>query len=136
MKKNHIFFLIFTILILTGCFREGMTLEKFLGSTDEISLTINGKTVMTYEEGTHQLGYNDADVIFRVSDDNFSNFFIVNCADFPQEEGQRTEALLTYTTDNDIIEKLCNFTVSKIEGDKIWLWDGSKKIGAVVRLLR
>lgn len=136
MKNKHIFTLAITVLVAAGCIQEGMTSEEFISSAEDISLTINGKRVMTYKEGTHQLGYNDEDVIFRVSDDRFSNFFIVNCLEVPQEEGQKTEAVLTYTTADDTIEKYCNFTVSKIDGDRIWLWDGSKKIGAVVRLLR
>lgn len=137
MKNYGIFTsLALSIFFLSGCFPQGMTPEEFINSSDGVSLTINGQQVMTYKEGTHQIGYNDEEVQFRVSDDRFSNFFAVKCVDVPKEQGQTIEALLTYTTDNDILEKLCNFTVSKIDGDMVWLWDGKKKIGAVVRLLR
>ena len=137
MKNYGIFTsLALSIFFLSGCFPQGMTPEEFINSSDGVSLTINGKQVMTYKEGKHQIGYNDEEVQFRVSDDKFSNFFVVKCTEVPKEQGQTFEALLTYTTDNDILEKLCYFTVSKIDGDMVWLWDGSKKIGAVVRLLR
>ena len=137
MKNYGIFTsLALSIFFLSGCFPQGMTPEEFINSSDGVSLTINGKQVMTYKEGTHQIGYNDEEVQFRVSDDNFSNFFVVKCTAVPKEQGQTIESLLTYTTDSDILEKSCNFTVSKIEGDMVWLWDGKKKIGAVVRLLR
>ena len=137
MKNYGIFTsLALSIFFLSGCFPQGMTPVEFIDSSNEVALTINGMQVMTYKEGTHQIGYNDEEVQFRVSDDRFSNFFVVKCVDVPKEQGQTIEALLTYTTDNDILEKLCNFTVSKIDGDMIWLWDGKKKIGAVARLLR
>ncbi|MGN1045682.1 MAG: hypothetical protein ACI4QG_01160 [Candidatus Cryptobacteroides sp.] len=55
MKNKHIFTLAITVLVAAGCIQERMTSEEFISSAEDISLTINGKRVMTYKEGTHQL---------------------------------------------------------------------------------
>ncbi|MGN0189017.1 MAG: hypothetical protein ACI395_05830, partial [Candidatus Cryptobacteroides sp.] len=112
MKKTYIISAVLGLFLAAGCVDNSMKQDEFVSTADGISLTINGKTVMSYQSGKHQCGFNDKDATFRISDDNFSNFFVVDCkGKVPGEVGETIEASLTYTTDNDILTKSCQFTV-------------------------
>lgn len=137
MKKAYIISAVIAIISASSCVDNTLTEIDFVSSSGDIGLKVNGKVMLSYKAGTHQCSYNDEGAVFRVSDDTFNNYFIVDCkGKTPTVTGESITATLTYTTIDDTPQTQCSFSVSKISGEKIWLWDDSKKIGAVVRLLR
>lgn len=137
MKNAYIIFAVIAFLSVSSCVDNTLTETYFVSSYGDVGLTVNGKVTLSYKAGFHQCSYNDEKAVFRISDDTFNNYFIVDCkGKIPSAPGESVAATLTYTTIDDTPRTQCTFSVSKISGDKIWLWDDSKKIGAVVRLLR
>ena len=65
-----------------------------------------------------------------------SDYFLVRFDRTPDALGQRVSADIEWTT-RDNIQKKNNVTleVGKIEGDKVWLWSQSARIGLTVRIL-
>ena len=123
------------ILITAGCNRYDI--DEILLQRDDVSLTIRGEVIFSYDPGTCQLGYNSENGIFRAYDDDLGHWFILSCRTTPDTEGQSLMADLEYTTQNDT-KKIRNlkFTLKKNDRTgKIWLWNDERKIGVVVKRL-
>lgn len=128
--------LIATIVITAaGCNRYDI--DEILLQREDISLTIKGNEVFSYDPDTCQLGYNDESNEFRSFDDNAGHWFKIRCSASPDTEGQIIKATLDYTTTNDNKSlRDIEMTVKKISKDgRIWLWNDSRKIGAVIKRL-
>lgn len=134
MKRLYIFILASALLV-TGC-NKYKSEEVLLPRTD-ISLTIKGEEIMTFNAQKCQLGYNDQRYEFRVLNDKLTDWFILRCSENPKSVGQVIKASLEYTTSDDIkTEKGLTFTVEKISKDGfIWMWEEEEKIGAVIKIL-
>lgn len=126
----------------TGCKEESLLPNEnnFINTSKSISLTVDSKTILGYSSATHQLGFNDEKNEFRVSNDNFSKYFVITCSKMPSQAGENVEATLVYTdAGNKVITETGTFRVSKINEDKgrlIWLWNPDRKIGVVVQQLQ
>ena len=68
-------------------------------------------------------------------DDDLNNFMVVTLGKMPSNVGDIVDASITYTTDDDILERAASFTVSRMDNDKCWLWNEKGKIGVVVTVL-
>jgi hypothetical protein len=130
---------IYALLILTAvtvsCIQTDI--NEVLLMKEEISLTVKGEEMMTFNEFSCQLGYNSDTNEFRVYDDNLGNMFIITCNARPSAEGQILRADLTWTTSSSTKKRSgLNFTVKKISPDGlIWLWCDSDRIGVIVKEL-
>lgn len=111
--------------------------DEILMSRSDISLTIKGELMMSFNENTCQLGYNTGRNEFRVYDEKLADYFIVRCSAKPTSEGQELTADLEYTTKTDVkTMKDLEFEVQKVSSDGlVWLWERDKKIGVVVKVL-
>ena len=133
MKKIYI--LILALVAASGC--VAYLPEEILLPLEDISLTIKGEEIMKFDEGSCQLGYNNRKNEFRVLDDRLANWFILRCDALPSSVGQVLTCELEYTTPDDVksIEDL-EFSVEKTdENGLIWLWEGTRKIGVVIKTL-
>ena len=65
------------ILSANGC--KEYNVEEILLLRDDISLTVKGETVISYDATYYQLGFNVQRNEFRVHDDAMANFFILTC---------------------------------------------------------
>ena len=121
---------------LTGCLSESTMGEAdFVSKVSDISLIVNGRTQMKFDEDRHQIAYNEISGQFRVMDDDLNNYFVITLGSMPGKVGDVVPATIVYTTQDDIPQVTADFTVSKYENDMFWLWNGGKKIGTVIRIL-
>ena len=112
-------------------------MEEFKNESG-IGLTIKGKSVFQYDSADCQLGFNESRNEFWVTDDNMANYFILKCKKFPSE-GDSVTADITYTTDNDIVSRkgvVFQVLGYDSETEKISLWNQSRKIGVIVKIIR
>ncbi len=117
---------------LTACRQD---IEEILLVRSDISLTVKGELLVSFNENTCQLGYNTGRNEYRVYDEKFANWFIVRCNARPTSEGQKITADLEYTTTKDT-KKLSNleFSVEKTSSDgHVWLWNKNKQIGIILK---
>ena len=111
--------------------------EDILLPMEDISLTIRGEEVLKFDENTCQLGFSDRNNEFRVLDDKLTNWFILRCDAVPATVGQKMICELEYTTaDNLKLFSDIVFSVEQMREDGlVWLWNDSKSIGVVIKLL-
>lgn len=126
--------LIAIALIFSACNNDVM-LESFT-KDDCIRLIVNEVELKRYDPLDCQLSYDPDNHEFRVEDDELKDYFKLTLSDLPTEEGQLVRAGIEWTTTRSI-ESRNNVAleVVKIEGDKVWLWNGPAYIAAVVRIL-
>lgn len=112
-------------------------IDQILLVRDDISLTVKGSSVMSFDENTCQLGYNSARNEYRVYDEKWANWYMLRCSVKPTSEGQTINADLEYTTDKDVKTlKGLEFSVEKTSSEGlVWLWNKDKKIGIVIKNL-
>lgn len=129
--------IIFTaVLAAVGC--NPYDIDEILLQRDDISLTVKGELIFSYNPADCQLGQNEESGYFRVFDDKIGNWFILNCHTTPDTEGQSLKADLEYTSQTDT-KKLYGlaFTVEKMDRNGyVWLWNDERKIGAIVRKIK
>lgn len=131
MKKMLI--ILSFILCITGC--NPYDVEEILLSKEEISLTVKGELMLSYDPHTFQLGYNADRNEFRVHDDNIGNWFTLRCDVRPAVVGEVIEADLSWTTANTIKNRRgLEFRIEKTDAEgHIWLWCKEEAIGVVVK---
>lgn len=123
------------IIMVTGCNR--FDVDEILLQRDDVSLTIRGEVIFSYDPGTCQMGYNSENNTFRAYDDDLGHWFILSCRATPDTEGQSLMADLEYTTQTDT-KKIRNleFTLKKNDRNgNLWFWNDERKIGVVVKRL-
>lgn len=129
--------IIFTaVLAAVGC--NPYDIDEILLQRDDISLTVKGELVFSYDPADCQLGQNEESGSFRVFDDKLGNWFILNCRTTPDTEGQSLKADLEYTSQTDT-KKLngLTFVVKKTDRNGyVWLWNDERKIGVIVRKIK
>ena len=138
MKRKIPYILSIAVLAtsLTGCLSESTMGEAdFVSKVSDISLIVNGRTQMKFDEDRHQIAYNEISGQFRVMDDDLNNYFVITLGSMPGKVGDVVPATIVYTTQDDIPQVTADFTVSKYENDMFWLWNDGKKIGTVIRIL-
>lgn len=124
------------LMSLSACRRYDV--DAILLDRDDISLTIKGELCLAFEPMTCQMGYNDSRNEFRVYDDLIGNMFVIACSKSPDTEGMSLKADILYTASSTT--KTMNgleFNVRKLSSDgRIWMWNDSKKVGVVVKILK
>lgn len=141
MKRKIIYSALAVCAAFTGCVNDdGLKEKEFISGRNEISLSIDNHEIMRYNDGSHQLAFNDEKNEFRVYNDSFSNYFVLTCSSMPSTAGETIKAVLTYTNNrNKVICETGTFKVSKInedDGRMIWMWNQDKHIGVVVKVLQ
>lgn len=136
MKATGVILAAVIAIAATSCVKNQFN-ENTFRENEELGLTIKGEKIITYDENTSQISYNESRNEFRITDDTMADFMILTCDEFPSE-GKTITGSLTYTTSNDIkTKKNMSFKVSKTDRNtgKIWMWNQSGRIGAVVRII-
>ena len=137
MKQNlPLLLLLFFVILLCGCHRSFEMDPGFIES-DGITLTSGGKTLLSYDPLTWQMGYSATRQEFQAFSDDMSSFFILSCKTLPSTEGESITASLEWKAGDGLKKKTgLKFSVKRIADDgRIWLWNASDGIGVVVRLL-
>ncbi len=131
--KRFIFILI--LAALTAC--ERYDLDEILLPRQDVSLTMKGAELFSFDPLTCQMSHNSDTHEFRVYDETLSDWFIVKCDRRPSNRGQEIKVDLTWTTRNST--KTMNgltFRIEKIDQTgQIWMWCRQKSIGIVIKNL-
>lgn len=133
MKKA--LYLLTSVLCLCGC--RQYDIDEILLQREDISLTIKGELILSFDADICQIGHNDRKNEFRVYKDNLSDMFILTCSENPTSEGQTVKADLTWTSTDSIRKRSgLSFTVRKTSPEGlVWLWCDSERIGIIVKAL-
>ncbi len=111
--------------------------DEVLLPREDISITMKGEELFTYNPLTCQMSQNPAAHEYRVHDDKLSKWMIVRCNERPANEGQELSADVSWTADKSTRSmNSLEFRVEKIdETGKIWMWCKKKSIGIVIKNL-
>ena len=122
----------FTLLASCDSSRER---ESFVES-DEIRLQVGREVQFRYDPLKCQLSFNRERREFRAQTDNVSDYYLATLSEIPVSEGQTLTADISWTTETDVLNrKNLALEVVRIEGEKIWLWSDSGRIGLSVVVL-
>lgn len=122
------------LLLAVSCHRDW----EFTAFTQarEISLYVAGSAKFVYDPAHCQIASSYDLLTFRAHTDNMSDFFTAEFSDAPLSVGQALTADISWTTPSDILErKNLALEIVRIEGEKIWLWSKSGRIGLVITYL-
>ncbi len=120
--------------LLTGCDRARER-NAFVES-GEIRLQVGNAVQFRYDPLKCQMTFNRERKEFRAQTDNVSDYYVAKLSEIPTFEGQTLSADLSWTTTTDVLKrKNLALEVVKIEGEKIWLWSDSGRIGLSVLVL-
>ena len=126
--------LLLSLLALTGCQDERQ--RAAFCENEGVRLLVGGSIAFSYEPNTCQLAFSRDLREFRAYTDTMSDFFVASFSQVPAELGQRLTADLVWTTERDVLtRKNLTLEVVRLEGDMVWLWSASGRIGLVVRIL-
>ena len=126
---------ILLLLVLCSC-QDRTRFSSAFAARDEIRLQVGGEEQMCYDPMTCQLGFNPDTREFRVHTDNMSDYFSVTLSRIPSKSDEQVSGTLVYTTHDDVVTKK-NITLKaiRLEGDRIWLWNQTGRIGLEIQVL-
>lgn len=114
--------------VLSSCSKSGVS-DEFLES-DSVSLEVGGKTVLAYEPLTCQYAYNAGKKQFRLSDDSFSSYYVLELSKPINGKMKEIECNLEWNTDKSSGSGTYTFKIEKFDGEgRWWLSNKKKKIG-------
>ena len=124
------------VLALAACDKKN-EMDQELYNTDQVTLMVKGKKVLTFADGNTQYGFNRNLKEFRAGNDDMSSYLVVTCSDLPLKEGQELRADVRWTSGNSVKTTTgLSFKVARYEDTGlVWLWNSADKTGAVVRIL-
>ena len=127
-----VFFSIFVSI--SGC-NESWRMNAFVENND-IRLQVGGTVHFTYDELTCQMAFSRDNLEFRVQTDNTSDYYSLTLSEIPVEVGQSVSGDLVWTTQTSILTRNnLSLEVIKMEGDMIWFWSSSGRIGVSIKVL-
>ena len=126
--------IIAVLLVLTAC--KNNKIEPEMLESDNLCLSIKGRTVFTYDEDDCQISFNRSSRTFRIGDDTMDDFFTLTTNVIPSSKGEKVKGDIQWTSESSIqSRKYIQFEVQKIENGTVWLWSKTDRIAAVVRIL-
>jgi hypothetical protein len=134
MRNSLRILLLGALLLLAGCQDERQ--RAAFCENEGVRLLVGGSIAFSYEPNTCQLAFSRDLREFRAYTDTMSDFFVATFSQVPAELEQRLTADLVWTTERDVLtRKNLTLEVVRLEGDMVWLWSASGRIGLVVRIL-
>ena len=132
--RRLVVILLLCVTVLTGCQDERQ--RAAFCENEGVRLLVGGSIAFSYEPNTCQLAFSRDLREFRAFTDTMSDFFLATFSQVPVDLGQRLTANLTWTTEREVLtRKNLTLEVVRLEGDMVWLWSASGRIGLVVRIL-
>lgn len=135
MRKLLRILLVFSaLLLLAGCQDERQ--RAAFCENEGVRLLVGGSIAFSFEPNSCQLAFSRDLREFRAYTDTMSDFFVASFSQVPSELEQRLTADLVWTTEREVLKrKNLTLEVVRLEGDMVWLWSASGRIGLVVRIL-
>ena len=133
-KLLRILLVLSALLLLAGCQDERQ--RAAFCENEGVRLLVGGSIAFSFEPNSCQLAFSRDLREFRAYTDTMSDFFVASFSQIPVTLGQRMTANLTWTTEREVLtRKNLTLEVVRLEGDMVWLWSASGRIGLVVRIL-
>ena len=133
-KLLHILLVFSALLLLAGCQDERQ--RAAFCENEGVRLLVGGSIAFSFEPNSCQLAFSRDLREFRAYTDTMSDFFVATFSQVPSELEQRLTADLVWTTEREVLKrKNLTLEVVRLEGDMVWLWSASGRIGLVVRIL-
>ena len=125
-------------LLLVGCSCSKESADKDFLDSEELMLKVDGKVVLRYDEKTCQIAYSEDRKFFRVSTDDMTKYYQLNCQTLPYSQGQNIKATIRWSGGSSISTREdLSFHVEKVtEEGRFWLWCSAKNIGVSVQMIR
>lgn len=134
MRIKHLAIFFIAIITLSSCGRQ-RRMNAFRDN-EEVSLQVAGNVQFHFEPLKCQMAFSRSKKEFRANTDNMSDFYIVQMSQIPVDQGEKINAKLIWTTPTDILSRNdLTLEAVRIEGEKIWLWSESGRIGVCVYVL-
>ena len=120
-------------LLCQACFVEPDISGSVLASED-YCLEIQGQRMLTFKESESQLGFSETKKQFRVSDDQMTEYYVLECDKVPSVVNETLIVTLIWTMDGTRQTRTgISMKVSQIGTDgRIWLWSSKDQIAAIV----
>lgn len=135
MRRHNAYILTLLCLLSLCACNDSRRINAFTES-DEIRLQTGGSVQLRYTPLTCQLSYSRDLKEFRVHTDNMSDYFCLSLSEIPVSEGQTVSGDLVWTSPRDVLaRKNLALETVRLEGEKIWLWSRSARIGICVRTI-
>ncbi|MDO5321587.1 MAG: hypothetical protein Q4F39_04300 [Bacteroidia bacterium] len=116
----------------SGC--NPTTPYEGFSQVDDLHMQIYGSICFNYTPDTCQLFCSRDTRTFRAGTDTMSEYYEVVLSAIPSEVGQKVSGNVTWTSGSKVDSKnSITLEAVRLEGDRIWLWNGQNKLGAVVR---
>lgn len=126
--KKFLAILLLSTLMLSGC-NDSRRRNAFVENND-IRLQVGSTVHFRYDPLTCQLAFSRDRKEFRAQTDNTSDYYSLVLSDIPVQAGETVSADLTWTTETDILTRNgLSLEVLKVEGNRIWMWSSSGRIG-------
>lgn len=110
-------------------------LMNVFSENDTVRLQVGRTEHFIYDANFCQMAFNRDKMQFRAQTDNTSDYFVVNFYSVPYELAQVVRADITWTTEFEVLKRNnLTFEVIKVEGEKVWLWSSSSRIGVCLRV--
>ena len=126
--------LVLAAVLLCGC-DDSRRINAFVENND-IRLQVGSTVNFRYDPLECQLAFSRDRREFRAQTDNTSDYYSLKLSEIPVQTGQTVSADLTWTTETDILTReSLNLEVIRLEGDRIWMWSRSGRIGVSMMVL-
>ncbi len=133
MKKFALLTSILAAILLSSACKPATPYEAF-SLSDDMMLQVNGSVCFNYSPAACQLFCSRDTRTFRAGTDTMSEYYETTLSAIPTEVGQSVTGNISWTTGSRISSKnSITLETVRLEGDKIWLWNGQNKLGVVVR---
>lgn len=136
IRHHHIPLLLLLAALLLPVSCSDQRMQNAFCESEDIRLMVGGEIPFIYNPGTCQLAFSRELREFRAHTDNMSDFYTVTLSEVPESIGQRVSGDLIWTTSKEVLRrKNLTLEVVRIEGEQIWLWSESGRIGLTIRVL-
>ena len=131
MKKA--LFILLVGVMSAGCVKYDV--EEILLVRSDISLTMKGNDIYSFNPDKAQIGYNSELNEYRMFDEDFQNWVSMIWSEKPVSEGQVILINLEWDMRESARKKTgLEFEVRKTDGSgMVWLWNSSDKIGLAIK---
>lgn len=135
-KKLYIFIV---ILLLFSCQEKEIVIDSeekrmFLAS-ENIGYYRDGKGVLLYDQGKHQLVVNNKRHLFRLQSDRQEEYINVKLETMPRRQGRYVIISFTTFFMEEDISYLHIFECSRMLNDRMWFWNADTKEGIITPIL-
>ncbi|MBQ1209340.1 MAG: hypothetical protein II364_03340 [Bacteroidales bacterium] len=130
MKKSGFYILLWLCFLVGACAPQTPHFYEEFQKGESISMERSGLSLFDYNENTCQYSFHADQSLFRVFDDSFTNWLILDCKGAVLKEGANVQADLQWTSPVKV-ERMnrVNFELVKISNSVYYFWSSQYEIG-------